>query len=340
MQRADDASARGSVPDELNEPKGLGDASLSRVIGKVDPVDKKAEKKRIAAKTKAELEAGRIPAFQIGGTCKVLPFEAPVAQSLGVTPPASLPVNSDSVQLFKQLLTFLSLLFLVLLLSLSCPYQPWRFRPSLLFQREDVINTGNRVIGAYEAEASALKEEKQRLEEEVKKRDVHFEAASAEVAKLRALSEKSCLTEDRFKKERDEARRRADDIASGSSARSAKHSSRLERIRSYLVALHAQEKVKAQLCYRHGARISLEKMVEAEYELPPGLLENYAKEEEEYLAMVESFDADSLDDDILFPTPPPPLAGLLRDVASQVPERISEHGSFLSPQDNQDSDQV
>ncbi|KFK22826.1 hypothetical protein AALP_AAs43016U000100 [Arabis alpina] len=144
--------------------------------------------------------------------------------------------------------------------------------------------------------------------------------------------------EDHLRKERDEARRRADDIASGSSARGARHSSRLERIRSYLIALHAQEEVKTQLCYRHGARMSLEKLVEAEYELPPGLLENYIKEEEEYLTKVASFDP--LGDDTLFPTPSPPPTGHPLDVASQVPDGISEHGSFLSPQDNQDGDQV
>ncbi|KFK29461.1 hypothetical protein AALP_AA7G137300 [Arabis alpina] len=97
MQRADDASARGSVLGELNEPKGPGDASGSQGKGKVDPVDKKTEKKKIAAKAKADLEAGRIPAFRIGGTCEVFPSEAPVAQILGVTPPTSLPINFDSV---------------------------------------------------------------------------------------------------------------------------------------------------------------------------------------------------------------------------------------------------
>ncbi|KFK22487.1 hypothetical protein AALP_AAs63008U000100 [Arabis alpina] len=96
MQRAKDASAWGSVPDELNEPKGSGDASRSKGKGKVDPIDKKVEKKRIATKAKADLEAGRIPTFQIGGTCEVLSSEAPVAQSLGVIPPVSLLVNSDS----------------------------------------------------------------------------------------------------------------------------------------------------------------------------------------------------------------------------------------------------
>ncbi|KFK29163.1 hypothetical protein AALP_AA7G097500 [Arabis alpina] len=63
MQRADDASARGSDPGEANEPKGHGDASRSKGKGKVDPVHKKAEKKRIVAKAKADLEARRILAF-------------------------------------------------------------------------------------------------------------------------------------------------------------------------------------------------------------------------------------------------------------------------------------
>ncbi|KFK31894.1 hypothetical protein AALP_AA6G173000 [Arabis alpina] len=159
-------------------------------------------------------------------------------------------------------------------------------------------------------QACALKEKKQRLEDEVKKRNVHLEAAYPEIAELRANLEKSHLTEGRLRKERDGARRRADEI------------------------------VKAQLCYRRGARIKLENMLEAQYELPPGLLENYAKEEKEYLAKIESFDIDSLSDDTLFPTSPPPPAGPPRDVASQVPERISEHMSFLSSQDNQDGDQV
>ncbi|KFK30660.1 hypothetical protein AALP_AA6G010800 [Arabis alpina] len=81
-------------------------------------------------------------------------------------------------------------------------------------------------------------------------------------------------------------------------------------------------------------------MVEAEYELPPDLLQNFAKEEGEYLAQVKSFSADSLGDDTLFLIPPPPRAGPPRDVTSQVPEGISGHGSFISPQDNQDGDQV
>ncbi|KFK32435.1 hypothetical protein AALP_AA6G241200 [Arabis alpina] len=103
MQRADDASARGSVLDKLNEPKGLGDAPRSKGKGKVDPIDKKAEKKRIAVKAKADLEAGRIPAFRIGGTFEVLPSEAPVAQILGITPPAYLPVNSDIAAILPYL---------------------------------------------------------------------------------------------------------------------------------------------------------------------------------------------------------------------------------------------
>ncbi|KFK34213.1 hypothetical protein AALP_AA5G115300 [Arabis alpina] len=128
-------------------------------------------------------------------------------------------------------------------------------------------------------QASPLKEDKQRLEGEVKERDVHLEAAYAEIAELRANLEKSRFTEDRLMKERDGARRRADEIASGRSTRSAE-------------------------------------LVEAEYELPPGLLENYTKEEKEYLAKVESFDSHG--NDTLFPTLPPPPTGLPRDVASQV----------------------
>ncbi|KFK22825.1 hypothetical protein AALP_AAs43016U000100 [Arabis alpina] len=258
------------IPSATNE--GPGDASHLKGKGKIDPIDKKVEKKRIAAKAKADLEAERIPAFLSGGTCEVFLSEAPVSQSVCVIPPASLPVNSDSAAI-----------------------PPCR-----------AVQTSLNVTQIPSPRAPSL-------------------------TPLPRLASK-------LWKERDEARRRADDIASGSSARGARHSSRLERIRSYLIALHAQEEVKTQLCYRHGARMSLEKLVEAEYELPPGLLENYIKEEEEYLTKVASFDP--LGDDTLFPTPSPPPTGHPLDVASQVPDGISEHGSFLSPQDNQDGDQV
>ncbi|KFK41074.1 hypothetical protein AALP_AA2G082100 [Arabis alpina] len=453
MQMDDDASGRGSVPDELNEPKGPGDTSRSKGKGKVDPVDKKAEKKRISAKAKADLEAGRILTFRIGGTCEVLPSEAPVAQSLGVIPPASLLVNSHSTTIplcpavqttFNVSQTPLprapSLTPLPRLASelssksslskrrrttkvsrqgASSPlgnssiWVPFRHGNRWSFSHTDdelplvssdikvgaelirkiggievkfpanledllvpdhfldwsrdllnIINSGSRIVRAYEAVVSEKEEQIkfllactdvdatrkeqdrqkaradswERLEDEVKKRDVHLEAASTEIARLRANLEKSRFTEDRLRKERDEARRRTDEIASDSSALGARHSSRLERIRSYLIALHAQEEVKAQLYYTRASRMSLEKMVEAVYELPHGLLENHAKEEKEYLAKVKSFD--SLGDDTLFPTPPRPSVGLPRDVASQVPEGISEHRSFLSPQDNQDCDQV
>ncbi|KFK29558.1 hypothetical protein AALP_AA7G149500 [Arabis alpina] len=370
-QRADDALARGLVPGESNEPKGPGDASLSKGKGKVDPVDKKAEKKRIAAK------AWRIPAFRIGGTCKVLPSDASVAQSLGVTPLAPLPVNSDSlatplcsaVQTAVKVphppprapsLTPSTRLASELLPESSLSTRrftcQWTFShgdhvlsfcntashhkaPLISFisgvgvnlpspdrlDRLSVISIANRIVSVYEVKTSALKEEKHKLEGEMKKRDAHLEAASTEMAKLRAILEKS---------------RHTDEIASGTSAQSARHSSHLERICLYLVTLHTQKVVKAQLCYRRGARMSLEKMVEAEHELALGLLENYAKEEEEYLAQVESFSADFLRDDTLFPTPPPPPAGLSRDVASHVPEGINEHESFLLSQDRQDGDQV
>ncbi|KFK23395.1 hypothetical protein AALP_AAs60744U000200 [Arabis alpina] len=410
---------------------GPGDASRSKGKGKVDLVDKKAEKKRITAKAKADLEVGRIPTLRIGGTCEVIPSEAPVAQSLGVIPPASLPVNFDSAAIppcpaiqtavnvsqtpppRAPSLTLLPRLASELssesslskrrrttevsgqrsfgpLGNSSVRVPPrhdnrWSFSYTddelpLVSSDIKIINSGSCIIGAYKAvvaekeeqiksvlactdvdvtqkeldrqkarvdswEVSAnanrqsaddyaaqvevLKGEKQRLEDEVKKRDAHVEAASAEIARLRGNLEKSHFPEDRLRKERDEARRRGDEIASGSSARGARHSSRLERIRSYLIALHAQEEVKAQLCYRRRARISLEKMVEAKYELPPGLLENYVKEEEQYLAKVESFDP--LGDDTLFPTPPSPPANLPRDAASQVLDGIIEYGSFLSP---------
>ncbi|KFK31289.1 hypothetical protein AALP_AA6G093200 [Arabis alpina] len=281
MQRADDASARGLVPGKSNGPKSLGDVSRSKGKGKVDPVDKKAEKKRIAAKAKADLEAGRIPSFRIGGTCEVLPSKALVAQSLGVTPPASLPVTLDSAVIPP------------------CPAVRRAADVPHLPAPRDSLTPSSRPASELSSESSLSKRR-----------------------------------QDRLREERDGARHRADEIASGSSARSARYSSRLERIHSYLIALHAQEEVKAQLCYRCGARISLEKMVEAEYELLPGLLENYANEEKEYLAKVESLTTDSLGDDILFSTPPPPPTSPPRDVSSQVPEGISENGSFLSPQDN------
>ncbi|KFK39713.1 hypothetical protein AALP_AA3G278600 [Arabis alpina] len=431
MQRADDVSVRWSVPGEFNEPKGPGDVSRLKEKGKVDPVDKKAEKKRIAAKAKADLEAGRIPAFRIVGTCEVLPSEALVAQSLGVTPPVSLPVSSDNAAIppcpavqitvnVSQLspprasLTSSSRPTSELSsesslpkrrrttevphqrasgplgnLSVSVPPRHdnrWSFSHTddelplvssginigaelirriggievkfpanledllvpdrfLDWSRDllNIINAESRIVGAYEAveldrhkvranswEVSAtanrqsaidyavqvevLKGEKQRLEDKEKKRDVHLEVASAEIAELRASLEKSHLREDRPRKEGDGAHRRADEIAGGSSAQRARHS--------------------------RGARKSLKKMVEAEYEIPPGLLENYAKEEGEYFAKVESLAADSLGDDILFSTPPPPPASPPRNVSSQVPEGISEHGSFLSPQDNKDGDLV
>ncbi|KFK29221.1 hypothetical protein AALP_AA7G105000 [Arabis alpina] len=253
MQRADDASTRGSVLDKLNEPKGLGDASRSKGKRKVDLVDKKAEKNRIAAKAKADFKAGWITAFWIGGTCVVPPPEAPVYQSLGVTPPASAPISLDSsaIPLCPAVQTAINVSHPPLsLLQHKAPLvsliggtkvnlpNPDRLAISELLSFDwssDII--GMCRADSWEATASenqqslndlfdqanALKEEKQKLEEEVKKRDAHLEAASAEVT------------------------------------------------------LYAQEEVKAQLYYRRGAWISLEKMVEAKYELLPGLLENYAK---------------------------------------------------------------
>ncbi|KFK32174.1 hypothetical protein AALP_AA6G207200 [Arabis alpina] len=421
MQKADDSSARGSVPGELNEPKDLGDASRSKGKGKVDLVDKKAAKKRIAAKAKANLEAGRILAFRIGGFGEVLPSEAPVAQSLGVTPPASLPVSSDSAAVPPSPAVQTAV-------NVPQPLPPRAFltpssRPASEFSSESslskrrhttevprqrasgplgnssvwvpprhdnrwsfshtddelplvssdikigaelirniggigVINSGSRIISAYEAVVTGKEEQiKSRLaptDVDAARKELDSQNARADswivsatqidkvrmITRLKSSLEKSRLTDDCLRKERDGARHRADEIAGDSSTQSARHSSRLERIRLYLVALQAQEEVKAQLCYRCGARISLEKMVEAEYKLPPGLLENDAKEKEEYLATVVSLAADSLGDDILFPTPPPPPVGPPQDVSSQVPEGISEHGTFFSPQDNQDGDLV
>ncbi|KFK22866.1 hypothetical protein AALP_AAs50104U000100 [Arabis alpina] len=356
IQRVNDSSARGSVLGEFNEPKDLGNAFRSNGKRKVDPVDKKAEKKRIAAKVKTDLKVGRILAFRIGGTCEVIPSEAPVAQSLGVIPHASLSVSFDSASV-PSCATVQTAVNVPHLSPSRASLTPSSKPPR---RSHPMINTGNHIVSAYKAEVqrrkdriktlasrsdvdaawqdvdrqickgdsweattsqnqhsindlfdqpSALKEEKQRLEDEVKKRDVHLEAASTKIAELRTSLEMSHLTEDHLRKERDGARRQADEIAGGSSAQSARHLSRLERIRSYLVALHAQE-------------------------------ENYAKEEEEYLAKVESLAVDSLGDDIMFPTLPPPPAGPPWDVSSQVPEGITEHGSFLSPQDNHDGDLV
>ncbi|KFK34572.1 hypothetical protein AALP_AA5G163200 [Arabis alpina] len=337
MQWADDALDRGSVPGESNKPKGPSDASRSKGKGKVNLVDKMAEKKWIAAKAKVDLKARRIPAFRIGGTFEVLLSEAPVAQSLGVTSSASLPVNSDSAAIPPCS---------VVHTAINVPQLPHPLRTELDRQKaradswEVSANANRQSADDYAAQVEVLNGEKQRLEEEVNKRDVHVEAASAKIAELRASLEKSRLTEDCLRKKRDGVRCQSDEIVSGSSARSARHSSSLERTCSYLVALHAQEEIKVQLCYRRGARINLEKMVEDEYELPPGLLENYAKEEKEYIAKVDSFDIDSLGDDHLFPTPPPSPAGPPRDFTSQVPEGIIEHKTFLSPQDNQYGDQV
>ncbi|KFK33887.1 hypothetical protein AALP_AA5G073100 [Arabis alpina] len=96
-QKADDTLAQGSVPGESNEPKGPGNISRSKGKGKVNPADKKEEKKRIAARAKADFEAGRVPAFWIGRTCEVPPSDALVSQSLGDKPNVLLPVNSDSL---------------------------------------------------------------------------------------------------------------------------------------------------------------------------------------------------------------------------------------------------
>ncbi|KFK25974.1 hypothetical protein AALP_AA8G187000 [Arabis alpina] len=413
MQRADDVSTQVSHPGESYKSKGPSDASRSKGKGKVYPVDKKDERKRIAAKAKADFEAGRIPIFLIGGTYDVQPFDARVTQSLGIPPPAFLRVSFDSLRRRSCQRTFThvdpvlplynadpqhkaTLISLIGGVGVNLP-DPDTLSILELFIFDwakdaiNVISIGNRIFGAFEAdvrkrekriktlasrsemdaawqeasrqmhradsreattsenqqtlnnlfdEASALKDEKQRLEEDIKKKDANLEVTSAEVTKLEADLEKFLLTEGHLRKERDEAHWQADQIASGSSAQSTKHSSRLERIRSYLVTLQAQEEAKAQPCYRRGDRISLERMVEVEYEFPLGLLENYIKEEKEYLAQVESFNVDSLGDDTLFPTSVPPPAGLPQDVASQVLERISEHGSFFPPLDKQDGDQV
>ncbi|KFK35893.1 hypothetical protein AALP_AA4G050400 [Arabis alpina] len=331
MQSADDASARGSFPDELNEPKGPGDASRSKGKGKVDPVDMKVEKRRISAKAKADLKAGRIPTFRIGGTYEVFPSEAPAAQSLGVIPPAFLLVNFDSTA------------------TPPCPavqravnvsQTPPPRAPSLtplprlaselssessLSKRRrttKIINSGSRIVGAYEA-VVAEKEEK--------------------IKSLRA-----CTDVDATRKELDRQKARVDSwevLANANRQSEDDYAAQVERIISRRSAMkHAAELMRSQVAVLHEVRdtrrvqMSMEKMVEADYELPPGLLENYVKEEKEYLAKVKSFD--SLGDDTLFPTPPPPSAGLPRDVASQVPEGINEHGSFLSLQDNQDGDKV
>ncbi|KFK32896.1 hypothetical protein AALP_AA6G302100 [Arabis alpina] len=126
MQRADDVSAWGSVSGESNEPKGPSDASRSKEKGKVDPVDKKAEKKRITAKAKAKLEAGRIPAFRIVELLKFFRLKHPllkvwVLRFLLLLLSILTAWRSRRVQLFKQLLIFLIILFPVFLLSLRRP---------------------------------------------------------------------------------------------------------------------------------------------------------------------------------------------------------------------------
>ncbi|KFK39809.1 hypothetical protein AALP_AA3G291200 [Arabis alpina] len=80
------------------EEKNLAVQDGSQKIPFVNDADdmQREEKKRIAAKAKVDLEARRISTFWIGGTCEVLPSDAPAAQSLGVAPHASLPVSSNS----------------------------------------------------------------------------------------------------------------------------------------------------------------------------------------------------------------------------------------------------
>ncbi|KFK45069.1 hypothetical protein AALP_AA1G339300 [Arabis alpina] len=244
-------------PGESNEAKGPGDASPSKGKGKVDPVDKKAEKKRISAKAKVDLKAGRIPAFLIGGTCEFLLSQAPVTQSLGVTPPASLPVNSDSLAIppcsavqtavdvsqppLPRAPTLTPLARSTLELS-SESFLLIRKRTDEA--RNRTINSGSRIISAYEAviakreeqiksllartdvvaarkeldremtqadtweisaaanrqsaddyaaQVETLKEEKQKLEEDMKKRDAHLEAASARWLNFEPLWRSSAL---------------------------------------------------------------------------------------------------------------------------------------------------
>ncbi|KFK31479.1 hypothetical protein AALP_AA6G117500 [Arabis alpina] len=294
MQRTDDASARGSAPGESNEPKGPSDASRSKEKGKVDLVGNKAEKRLRLRLKPTSKQGGFRPSRSIikSGSRIISPYEAAIGEQEEQIKSLMARIDVDAVwkELDRQITR-----------TDTC---------------EISATTNRQSANDYAAQIKMLKDEKQKLEEEVKKRDVNLEAASAKVAKLRTDLEKSRLTEDCLRKELDEAHRRADQIASGNSAQSARHSSGLERIRSYLVTLHAQEEVKAQLCYRRGAQISLKKMVEAEFELPPGFLEKYMKEEKDYLVQIESFNVDSLGDETLFLTPPPPPTGPPRDVAS------------------------
>ncbi|KFK35651.1 hypothetical protein AALP_AA4G019000 [Arabis alpina] len=290
----------------------------------------------MTAKAKADLEARKIPTFWIGGTCEVLPSDAPTVQSLGVTPRASFLVSSDSLaippslvvettdvvsqplpprassltpmtksalELFCEpsrskrrrsyqwrfshvdpILPFcnanpnhkVTLIFLIGGVGVNLPEPDKLLISELLFfnwSRDaiNVINTGNRIIDVYEAEvqkreemiktlasrsnevatwheaghqmhwgdcsdtttsenqhnlndlfgqASALKDEKYKLVKDIKNGDDNVEAASTEVAKLQADLERSRLMEDCLRKEVDEARRRADQMVSGSSAQS------------------------------------------------------------------------------------------------------------------------
>ncbi|KFK35596.1 hypothetical protein AALP_AA4G011900 [Arabis alpina] len=306
--RADDSSARGSVPGELNEPKYLGNASRSKGKGKVDIVDKKAEKKRISAEAKADLEAGRIPAFWIGGTCEILPSEAPVAQSLGVTPPASLHVSSDSAAILPCPAVQIAVNVSQLLpprasLPPSSRKSSKLSSGSSLSKRRrttEIINSGSRIISVYEA---VVAEKEEQIKPLLTRTDVDATRKELDRQKARADSwEVSAIAN----------RQSADDYAAQVELlKGEKH--RLEdEVKKRDVHLEVASNEIAELrasLEKRETRISLEKMVEAEYELSPGLLENYAKEEEEYLAKVESLAADSLGDDILFPTPPPPPAG-------------------------------
>ncbi|KFK39830.1 hypothetical protein AALP_AA3G293700 [Arabis alpina] len=304
MQRADDAPARGSVP---GEPKILAMLPVQRK-GKVDPVDKTAEKERIAAKAKADLEAGRIPAFQIGGTCEVLPCSKVVNVPQLSLPRASLTPSSRPAS---------KLSFEFSLSKRRCTTEvPRQGDPEFLGNSLVQVppRHDNRCSFSHTDDELPLVSSDIKIGAELIRKTggigVKFPANLEEL-----------LVPDRFI---DWSRDLLKIINSGSCIVSAYEA----------VVAEKEEQIK------RGARIRLEKMADAEYELPPGLLENYDMEEEEYLAKVESLAADSLGDDILFPMLPPPLGCPPWDVSSQVPKGISEHRSFLSPQDNQVGDLV
>ncbi|KFK29218.1 hypothetical protein AALP_AA7G104700 [Arabis alpina] len=300
MQRAEDASARGSVPGEPNELKGPGDASRSKGKGNVDPVDQKAEKKRITAKTKADLEERRIPAFRIGGTsippCSAVQTAVDIPQPLLPRAPFLAPLTRSALEFSKRMPTSFPHVDLVMPLSNAAPQHKATLisliggvrvnlpNPDRLSIFElpffdwasdiiSVISTGYRIIGSYEAEV-------QRREDKIKTLASRFDVDAAWQ----------------------------------------KVGHQMHRADSW-EATASENQQNLNDLFDHASALKEER---------PRLEEEVKKRDEgEYVVHVESFSADSLGDDTLFPTPSPPPAGPPPHVASQVSEGISEHGSSL-----------